>query len=533
MPIWHLEWEGTTAPDLGVKRECLVPWRPLGKSNLVRSPWCDDRGDDEDYLPTVMSVEAAKVGLEKAREPYNPFPEEHVLKAQKFLTDKLKAIWTDTPEDYVMSYDDAILELKHDKSPGFPYYYRFAKKGDVLDDEEASQLLKFKVEGLLAGDEIPCYFTLTEKSELRPREKVLANKTRIFFASDMHHLVASKMLFDVQNEQLMDKIGQHPITLGIQMPGPQYVSTLSRLVECNEGDLSGCDLRFNLRLARAIRDVRLSFLPTRYKLAVQHLYNTVYAGYTAGLGGLYRVFGNKSGWENTSHDNSFMVWLALLCASYSLYPDEDPDKIFTSLINGDDLVVKMFKGYFTQFRDYLLQYNTVIEAPNWEQRPVREITFLSHHLEQVYVSGFGQFTVAAGNLTKLLSSVNWIKKNANLTFEESCVAHLLGVRLCLFPWAVHFDMTDQILSDYLKKIEMTDFIRCALCARLTKLELAKLHTRVEGFFFPSTDFNRGLNLVLKGAHRQIKESLKLYYDQNKKPKGKGQAGPSHSCKSSS
>lgn len=521
LPLWELYAGGTGAPDLGVKLETTVPWRPLGKSNLIRSPWSDKQTEDEPYIPTVMSVGAAVVGLEKAREPVTYFPEDLVQKAEVYLRRRMKAIWTMTPEDYVLPLDEAVLLLKPDKSPGYPYYYKHSTKGAVINDPETRKICDERVQNLLSGEEVPCYFTLTEKSELRPVEKVKAKKTRIFFASDVHHLITSKVLFDRQNEEMMQKFGQHPITLGIQMPGPQFVRAVGSLVRCNDGDLSGCDLRFSLRIARSIRNLRKAFLPTRFDSAVNHLYNTVYCGYAAGLGGLYRVFGNKSGWENTAHDNSLMLWMALIIACYHFFPDEDPEKILTALINGDDLVVKMFQGHFKDLCDWLRKYNTVIEAEDWNERPSSHVTFLSHHLESVFVPGFGDFVVAAGNLPKLLSSLNWVKRSPSLTFEESCVAHLLGIRLCLFPWQVHFDECDKILSDYLSQIEMTTFIRQALSARLNPVELARLHTRAEGFDFFSYSKLKTLNQVLKGANRLIKKSINYKDDKNQSAESKG------------
>lgn len=524
--MWEFPERGSSAPDLGVKMESTVPWRPLGKSNLIRSPWSNTFDPEEPYLPTEMSVEAARVGLQKATEAYNPFPEEIVIRAQTYVQNKLKSVWTNVPEDYITPVDEAELLLNTDKSPGYPYYYKFPDKGAVLADQEARALMLEKVDGILQGSDIPCYFTLTEKSELRPAEKVKAKKTRIFFASDVHHLVAAKVLFTKQNNELMEKIGAHPITLGIQMPGPQYVKAISKLGICNDGDISGCDLRYNLRLARAVRDIRANWLPTRYHDATYHLYNTVYCGYSAGLGGLYRVYGNKSGWENTSADNSFMTWLALVCACYALFPDLEPDDVFQSLINGDDLVVKMFTGHFKDMCDYLKRYNTVIEAEDWKARSCFEVVYLSHHLEWRFVQGFGDFVVAAGNLPKLLSSRDWVKRSKSLTFEESCVAHLLGVRLCLFPWEIQFEETDRILSSYLSQVEITGFMRTALSARLSAAEMFKLHTRVESFSSFPCHVQEAIHLVLKGQHRQIKESLAYLTNDTHsitKIKGKGKA----------
>jgi hypothetical protein len=176
-------------------------------------------------------------------------------------------------------------------------------------------------------------------------------------------------------------------------------------------------------------------------------------------------------------------------------------KRFPDLIGGDDLALAMAEGIsFELVCAWLRQYGTVIEAIDWTPRPCTQIVYMSHTLRSRYVQGFGDFLCAAGNLPKLKSSVNWIKRSETLTFQESCVAHLIGLRLCLFPWALEFEEVDNILSTYLKTIVLTPFIREVLSARLTERQLAILHTRCEGFVFSPAQ-----KQVLKGHdHRLFK-----------------------------
>lgn len=514
-PFWDLDWGGFSRvppPNLGVHFIRPIQFRPLGKVSYQRPPWVTGEPADK-YIPAKMSIKAAKVGLMKHSDPFLTLPEHLVKKSEQYLIQRMKMIWTDSPINYLSTYEESVALIKRDKSPGYPYNEIYNNKGAALDYD--GLLIRQRTEAIIRGEQVPCYFTITEKSELRLREKVDADKTRIFFASDIHHLLASKMLFTKMNEQLMDKIGQHPVTLGIQIPGPEFVRALMRLgTYGNEADVSGCDLRFHPRIARCIRNLRQHFLPTGYHAAVNWLISTAYCGFAAGLGGLYRVYGNKSGHENTAVDNSFINWQWLIMACYHFYPDKDPDDVIKPLINSDDLVLKQIIGKFANFCKWMSKYGWHLEAPTFDEKPVIELVFLSHHIEERYVSGFGDFLVAAGNLDKLLSSLNWVKKAASLTFEESCVAHLLGVRLCLFPWAVHFEEADEILSKYLKKIQLTPFIRNALSARLNETQLAHLHTKVEGFaFFPDafraiSSFPKPWNYLVLRFQPDKKEILK-------------------------
>lgn len=519
-PIFEPRKEGVgRCRDIGLQLIGAVQHRPIGKSGLVQTPWTDSVVEDE-YVPCIMDAKVLKTGLAKASDPVLSVDEDLVIKAERYLIQKMKSIWTSTEEDFIMSYEDALLELTLDKSAGFPYFYDCIDKKQAL--EKYGPEIAERVQRLLAGEPIECVFAMTEKSELRLRTKVEEGKTRVFCASDIHHLIASKMLMDKQNEMLMDKIGLHPITLGIQLPGPGFVRAVRNLGEkLNDGDISGCDLRFHPRLARVIRNVRKAFIPSRFHLAMDHLYASVYAGGAVAVGGLYRLFGNKSGWENTSTDNSFMTWLSLIMAAMIMYPDLDPDYVFNALINGDDLLVKMLKGDFKTLCDICRTWGVIIEADDWNPRGPLEIVFLSHHLQQRYVKGFGDFVLAAGNLPKLLSSLHWVKTNPRLTIEESCLVHLLGLRICLFPWAIHFQDCDEILSQYLSKIDvMTDFMRSSMPARLSERELALLHTRCENLFFCSHDLESTVDLVLKGSFRQINNEINDQ-NQNSKATGKG------------
>lgn len=488
-------------PDLGGPGLIAkVKYRPLGKSVYRQCPWSPGSALTDAYVPSAMAESSLKIGLSKHSRIIPLLDEKMVIQTEEILEDELKAIWTNTPEDNVISYQESLSSIKRDKSPGFPYFYNYQSKGEVLED--IPEVITDRVGRLMAGEKLPCIFSLTEKSELRPIEKVKLGKTRVFMASPIDHLLACTQLFTVQNQQIIDTIGQHPITIGIQIPGNQFVRFVSKFKDrCNDGDVDGCDLGFHPRVARSIRNIRMKSLPMKFWRAIIWLYATVYAGCAVGCGGMYRVRGNKSGWFNTGHDNSLMVWWYLIYGCLKFYPGEYWKDVIMALINGDDVFLR-YKGDFKAFCEYLASQGCIIECENWVPRHPKECVFLSHHLEERYVSGFGDFILAAGNLPKLLCSVNWVKRCPSLTFEESCVAHLIGLRICLFPWQIHFNEVDSILSSYLKGIVLTPFIKSCLKARFTELELAYLNTRYESFSF---FFHNNLKQVLKGKPACLKE----------------------------
>jgi len=363
------------APDLGLFKISSCPFRPLAQSLFLPTPWLD-RYDDS-YIPSIMSQAATVKGLIKAADPELLMNEDLILRAEKYMYDRFKSIWTLSSNDLIMAYEDALFQLDLNKSPGDDYFYRFQTKRDALEHE--SDLIATRTGQIIDGFRVPCRFALTDKSELRHIDKVREEKTRVFMAAGLHHLLASIQLFQVQNDLIMASLGQHPITIGVQLPGPEFIHLITRMGnKLNDGDVSGCDLRFKLRVARCIRNLRASYLPRQYHEACCWIYDTVYCGLVVGLGGVYRCYGNKSGWLNTGHDNSIMTWFMFVCASFHFYPDLMPEQVIDLLVNGDDLLVRMVKGEFRLFCNWFNQYGFFVEADNYEQRDVFNVVYLSH-----------------------------------------------------------------------------------------------------------------------------------------------------------
>jgi len=512
--LWYANRAQVSPPNLGGPELVeQIPFRPLGKSVFKRCPWSYE--DDDEYCPTKMSEEAMRIGLSKSNRVVPKLDENLCQKTDRIMEIEMASIWTETVDENVLSYDKALGLIKRDKSPGYPFFYRYLNKGETLDQE--GDLIKQDVDRLLNGEEVPCVFSLTEKSELRPIEKVRLNKTRVFMASPLHHLLACLMLFQVQNDAIINSIGSHPITIGMQIPGAQFVRFVGAFGnDTNDGDVDGCDLGFHPRVADFIRRLRSKFLPQRYWKCVAWLYSTVYAGLAAGLGGIYRIYGNKSGWCNTAHDNSLMVWWYIIYGCCKFYPNLHWTEVIKALINGDDVLIK-YKGNFKEFCDFLAKHGCIIDCENWEKRHCSECVFLSHHVESRWVTGFGDFVLAAGNLPKLKSSINWVKSSKILSFEESCVAHLVGLRICMFPWKIEFDRVDQILSDYLKEIIITPFISSCLSARFNEVELAYLNTRCEANPDVSVPFSHFVSASLcdyKQVLKCVTSLFKRSYDTN-------------------
>jgi hypothetical protein len=523
----------TDAPDRPPVLPCpviaRVPWRPLGQSHYVPAPWSEISDLKTPYVPSNMSVDALKLGVRKGIERMPQYPEWVFERVVSFLTASLGPFWGSIAEP-VMSYPDAIATLTLDKSPGWPYYYGAADKEEAL--RKYGDDVQKRVNRILCGEPVPCIFTFTLKDELRAAPKVAEKKTRVFSACDLHHLLASKQLFEKQNKALQSSIGQHPVTIGISFPGPSFAQLiLSFNKGGNSGDEDGCDQRFPLVIARAIAAVRARYLPKEYTPAVRHLYESVYCGYVVCLGVIYHYLHNKSGWENTGHDNSAALAAKLVvgafqcmlgaaeipvaersmaqheqCKVLTNWNDADYAEYLQMRVNGDDLVAKChIPGIELQdiVRE-LRSLNVIVELDAPVPHDCLDLVYLSHSLKLRHVSGFGDVYVVAGNREKLWSSIFWLRKSAAMSIQEASVAHLLGLRICLFPWAKDFEYVEALLTQHLasgdggRPLVVTPVLRQLLTSRLTEAQILQMHIRTEaksgGFVFCPSD---ALHAVLK------------------------------------
>jgi len=467
----------------------FVPFRPLGQSHFIPAPW--QVSADTAYLPTVMSEEALRKGIQKAREDLpEQISDERYERVFNYMYMRLSKLWAG---NNLMSYEEAVGRLNLDKSPGFPFYYECDDKACALTCK--GHVIKKAVEDVMSGKEMWLPSTLTLKDELRSADRVRDGKTRVFSASSMVALIASKMLFDKQNDKLREHLDEHPLTIGIQVPGPHFVKrvlTLSRQCNCTASDLSGCDQRYVLWAARLVRDCRKIGIPPEYHAAIDLLYDEDFAGDVICMGCVYKMYHNKSGRNNTGDDNGLMQWA--VTADYVLETEKceisEVDNFWEGMFNGDDGLTAWWGDCSgVGWRDHLKQFNTIVELETEEPKHSEELTFLSHHLKERNVSGLGDIIIAAGNRTKLLSSREWLRRNADFSVEENALAHLLGLRIALWPWRADFVDVEELIDQYVDTIETTPSIRDILKARIPEQQIINLHVRFEDGlpFFPESD----------------------------------------------
>jgi hypothetical protein len=480
------------------------PRQPLGKNHLHPTPIIEEVGP-VDYGPAAMTQNALVQSMRKYETTVRHYTEDQLEFMFQYGMHRIVPYWRGTE---MTSYEDACKNCNPHTSPGLDCP-GCATKADAF--QKYSVELEADVHSMLSGQLVPQYFKGSLKTELRPSEKVEMEHTRMFMCGPLRHLLASTMLFRSQNKALEEAIGTHPLTLGITVPGPQFTNAITSLGEfkdCYDADGSAYDISFNVGIARVICALRCSVLKSRsHRKCARNLYRQVYCGVVLVNGVYYLIRGNKSGWFLTGADNGLQLWLAIAEAVHTLY-GVDMESVLRLLINGDDLAYSTCCGLtVTKLQAYLAQYGIHISFDRSEARSPFGIVFLSHQLRPRYVPHLkATFMVAAGNRSKLRASMAYYKTSEFLTHAESLMFHLVGIRICLWPWPLDFEeiteYIDQLCVQLRRTGQFTESIRVIVGSMHTEAAIARLHLQHESHA-PGSAFFRSLARFSSGAQTEL------------------------------
>lgn len=220
--------------------------------------------------------------------------------------------------EYTLKYFDSIFKKKfslhHEmsvnmpSSPGLEYtVHGILSKGEAMQSTIYSK-------NMADNEHIPISSTAVKK-EFLSREDFEREKIRTVFLSPVDEVIKQKMLFDIQNEELLEKCNTNWIKYGFtkQYGGfNNLMKQFERFLILFEGDISGYD--------------RTAFLKPVYQIRRHYLYKNGYPQETFFLTFLNRVVenlirpcvafpdgiiyerqvGNCSGTNNTCADNSIL-----------------------------------------------------------------------------------------------------------------------------------------------------------------------------------------------------------------------------------
>ncbi|QZH54995.1 polyprotein [Scorzonera virus A] len=222
------------------------------------------------------------------------------------------------------------------------------KKKDYFKDwtmDEFGKTLEASCERLYTGKF--GVWTGSLKAELRPLEKVEANKTRVFTAAPLDTLLSGKVCVDDFNTKFYGLNIKAPWTVGMTKFFGGWNELLESLpdnwVYC-DADGSQFDSSLTPYLLNAVLNIRLDFMEDWElgKQMLKNLYTEItYTAISTPDSTIVKKFkGNNSGQPSTVVDNTLMVILAM---KYTLLKNgvkhEQQNAMCRYFVNGDDLLI--------------------------------------------------------------------------------------------------------------------------------------------------------------------------------------------------
>nr|YP_004123939.1 RNA polymerase [Lupinus mosaic virus] len=318
------------------------------------------------------------------------------------------------------------------------------------------------------------------KAELRPIEKVLANKTRTFTAAPIDTLLSGKVCVDDFNNQFYDLHTKGPWSVGITKFYGGWNELLSQLpngwVYC-DADGSQFDSSLTPYLINAVLDIRLSLMeefPLGHHM-LRNLYTEIiYTPILAADGTVVKKFrGNNSGQPSTVVDNSLMVILAMQYSLIKLgYTPSEHRNVCVYYANGDDLLLavdkkheKILDGLQECFSTLGLNYDFTSRHTDKEK-----LWFMSHkglHIDEMYIPKLEK--------ERIVSILEWDRATEPQHRLEAICAAMVE------SWG-YPELTHEIRKFYAWVLEQAPYTNLASIGKapyISEVALRRLYTNIE------------------------------------------------------
>ncbi|ARF07717.1 polyprotein [Endive necrotic mosaic virus] len=246
---------------------------------------------------------------------------------------------------YITDHMEIIDSLNMKSAVGAQYSGKKRQYFEDYTDSDYEELVRASCKRLYMGQ-----FGLwngSPKAELRPIEKTLANKTRVFTAAPLDTLLGGKVCVDDFNNQFYSHNLEAPWSVGMTKFHKGWDKLLKSLpdgwVYC-DADGSQFDSSLTPYLINAVLDTRLEFMEDWDvgRQMIRNLYTEIiYTPILAPDGSIIKKCkGNNSGQPSTVVDNTLMVILAMKYALIQAkIPSEEHDLYCKYFANGDDLLI--------------------------------------------------------------------------------------------------------------------------------------------------------------------------------------------------
>nr|YP_009667086.1 nuclear inclusion protein Ib [Sunflower mosaic virus] len=314
------------------------------------------------------------------------------------------------------------------------------------------------------------------KAELRPLEKVNANKTRTFTAAPIDTLLAGKVCVDDFNNQFYSMNIKAPWTVGMTKFYGGWNELMTSLpdgwVYC-DADGSQFDSSLTPYLINEILKLRLHFME-KWDVGEQMLRNLyteiVYTPILTPDGTIIKKSkGNNSGQPSTVVDNTLMVILAMF---YTCLMHDISQEQIRYFVNGDDLLIAIHPSQvekLEKFKASFAELGLKYEFDSITERK-EDLWFMSHRamwVDDMYIPKLEE--------ERIVSILEWDRpKEPTHRLEAICAAMIEA-------WG-YTELTNEIREFYAWILEQAPYRQLAQEGKapyLAETALKRLYTGVD------------------------------------------------------
>jgi len=246
----------------------LAPCGPDTYLDPFFRSYAQEKGLDEStyWMHSDMSRNAYKLAVAKFSRKLPDYDEEDPMIKQAFNFVE-RTFGPYLSGSSLTSLEDAIKTMPTNSSPG-PIWKMLApnKKEFVLNDYGYQSIISF-LEAAKSPGGNTTYWGGSLKNELRPIQKVLDHKTRLFLTAPIEHFLLSKILVGDQHNKMMAATFELPSAIGMSITSANFDAIFKDLLleffSC--ADVGGYDTSIRERFLIMIGLMRFRWLRKEYQ----------------------------------------------------------------------------------------------------------------------------------------------------------------------------------------------------------------------------------------------------------------------------
>nr|WEI47418.1 polyprotein [Telosma mosaic virus] len=428
------------------------------------------------YQPSKLNKEAFKKDFFKYNKPV-VLNEVHFESFEKAV-DEVKTMMMELDFHecvFVTDPDEIYDSLNMKAAVGAQYKGKKSEYFSSMDDFDKERLLYLSCERLFYGKKGLWNGSL--KAELRPLEKVQANKTRTFTAAPIDTLLGAKVCVDDFNNQFYSMNLKCPWTVGMTKFYGGWDNLMKSLPDgwlyCH-ADGSQFDSSLTPLLLNAVLDIRMFFMEDWWvgQEMLANLYaEIVYTPILAPDGTIFKKFrGNNSGQPSTVVDNTLMVVISVYYSCFKQgWNAEDIAERLVFFANGDDIILAvqeedewLYNCLGSSFAELGLNYDFSERTKRRE-----ELWFMSHQAKEV-----DGLYIPKLEPERIVSILEWDRSKEFMHRTEAICAAMIEA------WG-HTELLTEIRKFYLWLLQKDEFKELAAEGKtpyIAESALRKLYT---------------------------------------------------------